>query len=38
MEALAAATRLGAAVFLSAPSPRLEAAPKAEGAGVIVTR
>jgi hypothetical protein len=38
MEALAAATRLGAAVFLSAPSPRLEAALKAEGVGVTVAR
>jgi hypothetical protein len=31
MEALAAATRLDADVFLSAPSPRLEAALRAEG-------
>jgi hypothetical protein len=38
MEALAAATRLGAAVFLSAPSPRLETALKSEGVGVTVTR
>ncbi len=36
MEALAAATRLGAAVILSAPSPRLEAALKAEGVGATV--
>jgi hypothetical protein len=38
MEALAAATRLGAAVFLSAPSPRLEAALETEGAEVTVVR
>ena len=38
MEALAAATRLGAAVFLSAPSPRLEAALRAEGAVVTLVQ
>lgn len=37
MEALAAATRLGADVFLSASSPRLEAALRAEGRGVTVS-
>ena len=38
VEALAAATRLGAQVFLSASSPRLEAALRAEGHRVTVTR
>lgn len=38
MEALAAATRLGADVFLSASSPRLEAALRAEGRGVSVAQ
>lgn len=38
LEVLAAATRLGASVLLSAPSPRLEAALRAEGAGVAVAR
>jgi hypothetical protein len=36
MEALAAATRLEADVFLSAPSPRLEGALQAEGRPVTV--
>jgi hypothetical protein len=36
MEALAAATTLDADVFLSAPSPRLEAALRAEGCRVTV--
>jgi hypothetical protein len=36
MEALAAATRLEAEVFLSAPSPRLEGALQAEGRPVIL--
>ncbi len=38
MEALAAATELGADVHLSAPSPRLEAAVRAEGLQVTVAR
>lgn len=38
MEALAAATRLDAEVFLSASSPRLEAALRAEGRQVTVRR
>jgi hypothetical protein len=38
MEALAAATRLGADVFLSASSPRLEVALRAEGRDVTVSR
>lgn len=37
MEALAAATHLGAAVFISAPSPRLQAALRAEGRDVTLT-
>jgi hypothetical protein len=38
MEALAAAVRLGADVYLSAQSPRLEAALRAEGCSVTVVR
>jgi hypothetical protein len=37
MEALAAAVQLGATVWLSAPSPRLEAALRSEGLQVVVT-